>query len=176
MFAALMVAAAIAAGPNSYNPQTLVTNTSDASLVNGWGLSAGPTTPWWVSDNGTNKSTLYQGSGTKAALVVDVPGGPTGTVFNGDATAFVVSQAGKSGAGRFLFSTEGGQILGWSPTVAATTAIPGADLSSQGAIFKGLTILNGKLYATDFHNGKVDVFDSKYAPVTGGFVDKTIPK
>jgi uncharacterized protein (TIGR03118 family) len=129
-----------------------------------------------VSDNGTNKSTLYQGTGTKAALVVDVPGGPTGTVFNGDAAAFVVSQAGKSGAARFLFSTEGGQILGWSPTVAATTAIPGADLSSQSAIFKGLTILNGKLYATDFHNGKVDVFDSKYAPVTGGFVDKTIPK
>jgi len=178
MFAAIAVAAALAAATNSYNPQTLVTNTTDTNLVNGWGLSAGPTTPWWVSDNGTSKSTLYQGTGAKAALVVDVPGGPTGTVFNGDATAFVVSQAGKSGAARFLFSTEKGQILGWSPTVAATTAIPGADLSSQGAIFKGLTILGGKLYATDFHNGKVDVFDSKYAPVTttGGFADKNIPK
>jgi uncharacterized protein (TIGR03118 family) len=178
MFAAIAVAAALAAAANSYNAQTLVTNSSDSALVNGWGLSIGPTTPWWVSDNGTNKSTLYSGTGTKAALTVDVPGGPTGTVFNGDATAFVVSQGGKSGAARFLFSTEGGQILGWSPTVAATTAIPGADLSSQGAIFKGLTILNGKLYAADFHNGKVDVFDSKYAPVTttGGFADKTIPK
>src|SRR3954453_4554255 len=178
MFAAIAVAVALAAATNSYNPQTLVTNTTDSNLVNGWGLSIGPTTPWWVSDNGTNKSTLYQGTGTKAALVVDVPGGPTGTVFNGHAAAFVVSQAGKSGAARFLFSTEKGQILGWSPTVAATTAIPGADLSSQGAIFKGLTILGGKLYATDFHNGKVDVFDSKNAPgtTTGGFVDKNIPK
>src|SRR3954468_2288728 len=178
MFAAIAVAAVLAAATNSYNPQSLVTNTTDTNLVNGWGLRPGPTTPWWVSDNGTSKSTLYQGTGTKAALVVDVPGGPTGTVFNGDATAFVVPQAGKSAAAPFLFSTEKGQILGWSPTVAATTAIPGADLSSQGAIFKGLTVLNGKLYATDFQNGKVDVFDSTYAPVTttGGFVDKTIPK
>ena len=55
----------------------------DASLVNGWGLSAGPTTPWWVSNNGTNTSTLYSGGGAKAALTVAVPGGPTGTVFNG---------------------------------------------------------------------------------------------
>ena len=178
MFAAIAVAVALAAAGNSYNVQTLVTNSTDANLVNGWGLSIGPTTPWWVSDNGTNKSTLYQGTGTKAALTVDVPGGPTGTVFNGDATAFVVSQNGKSGAARFLFSTEKGQILGWSPTVNGTLALPGADLSAQGSVFKGMTILNGKLYATDFHNGKVVVFDSKYAPVTttGGFADATIPK
>jgi uncharacterized protein (TIGR03118 family) len=166
MLAAFAVAAALAAGTNAYNPQTLVTNTSDASLVNGWGLSAGPTTPWWVSDNGTNLSTLYQGTGAKAALTVTVPGGPTGTVFNGDATAFA--------GGRFLFDNEAGQILSWA---AGTTAIVRADLSSQGAIFKGLTILNGRLYATDFHNGKVDVFDSKFAPVTtsGGFTDPTLP-
>ena len=176
MFAAIAVAVALAAAGNSYNVQTLVTNSSDANLVNGWGLSIGPTTPWWVSDNGTNKSTLYQGTGTKAALVVDVPGGPTGTVFNGDATAFVVSQNGKSGAARFLFSTEKGQILGWSPTVNGTLALPGADMSSQGAIFKAMTILNGKLYATDFHNGKVDVFDSSFAQVPAAFADKTIPK
>src|SRR5256885_5676836 len=137
MFAAIAVAAALAAATNSYNPQTLVTNTTDANLVNAWGLSAGPTTPWWVADNGTSKSTLYTATGTKIALTVDVPGGPTGTVFNGDATAFVVSQGGKSAAARFLFATEKGQILGWASTVAPTTAIPGADLSSQGAIFKG---------------------------------------
>jgi uncharacterized protein (TIGR03118 family) len=167
MFAAIAVAAALAAATNTYTAQTLVTNASDASLVNGWGLSAGPTTPWWVSDNGTDKSTLYQGSGTKAALTVGVPGGPTGTVFNGDANAFA--------GGRFLFSNEAGQILGWASGPAAAVR---ADLSSQGAIFKGLAILNGKLYATDFHNGKVVVFDSSFAPVqtTGGFVDKQIPK
>jgi uncharacterized protein (TIGR03118 family) len=164
MLAALAVAAALAAGVNSYNAQTLVTNASDASLVNGWGLSAGPATPWWVSDNHTNESTLYSGTGTKSALTVTVPGGPTGTVFNGDSTAFA--------GGRFLFSNEAGQILGWAP--GATTATVRA--SVPGAIFKGLTILNGRLYATDFHNGKVDVFDSSFAPVSAGFVDKTIPK
>src|SRR5436305_14261520 len=178
MFAAIAVAAALAAATNSYNVQALVTNTADSSLVNGWGLSAGPTTPWWVSDNGTNLSTLYQGTGTKAALTVTVAGGPTGTVFNGDANAFLVTQAGKSGNARFLFSTEGGQILGWNNTVNATAALVGADMSSQGAVFKGLAISRGKVYATDFHNGKVDVFDSSFKPVTttGGFVDKTIPK
>ena len=65
---------------------------TDASLVNGWGLSAGPTTPWWVSDNGTNDSTLYGGDGSKVPLTVSVPGGPTGTVFNPTA-GFSVSGA-----------------------------------------------------------------------------------
>jgi uncharacterized protein (TIGR03118 family) len=168
MFAAIAVAAALAAATNSYSAHQLVDQASDPSLVNGWGLSAGPTTPWWVSDNGTDVSTLYQGSGTKAALTVSVPGGPTGTVFNGDATAF--------GGARFLFATEGGQILGWAPGSQAATVR--ADLSSQGAIFKGLAILDGRLYATDFHNGKVDVFDASFRPVqtSGGFADRQVPK
>ena len=165
MLAAIAAAAALAAATNSYAPQTLVTNTSDSALVNGWGLSAGPTTPWWVSDNGTDKSTLYNGAGAKQALTVAVPGGPTGTVFNGDATAF--------GGSRFLFANEAGQLLGWAPGAAAATV----RASSAGAIFKGLTILNGRLYATDFHNGKVDVFDSSFQPVTttGGFALKGLP-
>src|ERR671935_2538093 len=112
---ALMLGAALvavspltAAERNSYTVTPLVSDqagvapNTDGDLVNGWGLTSGPTTPWWVSDNGTNKSTLYSGTGTKAALTVDVPGGPTGTVFNGDATAFA--------GGRFLFANEAGQI------------------------------------------------------------------
>src|SRR5436305_2529535 len=106
---------------NWFNVYPLISDTAggtalraDASLVNGWGRSAGPTTPWWTSNNGTNTSTLYNGVGAKQALTVAVPGGPTGTVFNGDGTAFVVSSGGKSGAARFLFATEGGTILGWS--------------------------------------------------------------
>src|SRR5689334_21771543 len=164
MFAALAVAAVLAAGTNSYNPQTLVTNTSDASLVNGSGLSAGPTTPWWVSDNHPNSSTLYSGTGVKAALTVSVPGGLTGTVINGDSTAFAGS--------RFRFSNEAGQIFGWAPGTTAATV----RASAPGAIFKCQTILNGKLYATDYHNGKVDVFDSSFAAVPAAFTDKTIPK
>src|SRR6478735_8318089 len=64
---------------------------TDASLVNGWGLSAGPTTPWWTANNGSNSSTLYSGTGAKAPLTVSVAGAPTGTVFNGNAAAFSVS-------------------------------------------------------------------------------------
>ena len=150
---------------------------SDASLVNGWGLSAGPTTPWWVSNNGTNTSTLYNGAGAKQALTVAVPGGPTGTVFNGSATDFVINQSGKSGAARFLFSTEAGTILGWSPTVSGATAIPGVDRSSTGAVYKGLTTMSDRLYATDFHNGRVDVFDAAFNPVTSAtFKDPKLPK
>jgi uncharacterized protein (TIGR03118 family) len=151
---------------------------TDASLVNGWGLVAGPTTPWWTANNGSSTSTLYNGSGAKQALTVSVPGSPTGTVFNGVATDFVVSANGKSGAARFLFSTEGGKILGWNPAVDATTAVVGADRSASGAIYKGLATVSDRLYATDFHNGRVDVFDAKFAPVAlaGGFADAKIPK
>ena len=55
----------------------------DANLVNGWGIAAGPSTPWWVADNGTDVSTLYDGNGIARSLVVQVEGGPTGMVFNG---------------------------------------------------------------------------------------------
>ena len=151
---------------------------TDANLVNGWGLSAGPTTPWWAANNGTNTSTLYNGAGAKQALTVTVPGAPTGTVYNGNAAAFVVSQTGKSGSARFLFSTEGGTILGWSPTVNGTTALTGADRSGAGAIYKGLATMSDRLYATDFHNARVDVFDASFGLMTlpGAFQDSKIAK
>ena len=189
-FAAAAVACALAAGPagartqdDVYAVQDLVSDTAasapttDSSLVNGWGLSAGPTTPWWASDNGTNTTTLYNGSGAKQALAVSVPGGPTGTVFNGNASDFVVSQNGRSGSARFLFATEAGTILGWSSGVNATTALTGVDHSAQHAVYKGLTTLNDRLYATDFHHGRVDVFDATFNPVPlTGFHDKKLPK
>ena len=71
---------------------------SDASLVNAWGLSAGPTTPWWSANNHTNTSTLYNGSGAKQALTVTVAGGPTGTVFNGVATDSSSARAARAAA------------------------------------------------------------------------------
>jgi uncharacterized protein (TIGR03118 family) len=150
----------------------------DASLVNGWGLSAGPTTPWWASDNGTNLSTLYSGTGAKTPLTVSVPGSPTGTVFNGSAADFVVSQNGSSGAARFLFATESGTVLGWNPAVNGTVALLGADRSSVGAVYKGLAITSDRLYATDFHSGRVDVFDASFKLVNtpGGFTDPKVAK
>ena len=170
---------------NWYNAYDLVSDASgtaaphaDASLVNGWGLVAGPTTPWWTSNNGTNTSTLYNGVGVKSALTVSVPGGPTGTVFNGNASDFVVSAGGKSGAARFLFATQAGTILGWSPTVNGTLAVTAVDNSAAKAEYDGLATANDRLYATDFHNARVDVFDAKFAPVAlaNGFTDKQIPK
>jgi uncharacterized protein (TIGR03118 family) len=173
------------AASDVYTVQRLVSDSSatpaaatDSSLVNGWGLSAGPTTPWWASDNGSNQSTLYSGAGAKVPLTVSVPGGPTGTVFNGSATDFVISQAGKSGAARFLFATEGGTILGWTPTVNGTAAVVGADRSSARAVYKGLAIANDRLYATDFHNGRVDVYDASFSRINApaAFKDAKIPK
>ena len=172
--AALALVATAVAGTGSliFNPQNLVSDGTgftavaiDNSLVNPWGLSAGPTTPWWAANNGTNTSTLYNGAGTKSALTVSVPGGPTGTVFNASTTDFPVSANGVTAAARFLFATEGGQILGWSPTVNGTAAVPGVDHSSVGAVYKGLATLNDRLYATDFHNARVDVFDAQWNPV-----------
>ena len=84
-------AAAGTTGDNSYKVTRLVSDKpgfamhTDPNLVNAWGLVAGPTTPWWVANNGTDTSTLYDGAGTQIPLVVDVKGAPTGTVFNGGA-------------------------------------------------------------------------------------------
>ncbi len=184
VLAVVIVAGIARAAADAYTVTPLVSDggtaapSTDASLVNGWGLSAGPTTPWWASDNGTNLSTLYSGTGTKTPLTVSVPGSPTGTVFNGSATDFVVSQNGSSGAARFLFSTESGTILGWTPAVNGAAAVTGADRSGAGAIYKGLATANDRLYATDFHNARVDVFDASFKLITtaGGFKDGKVAK
>jgi uncharacterized protein (TIGR03118 family) len=176
-------------GPSLYSVTNLVSDGTipalhtDANLVNGWGLVAGPTTPWWVANNGTDTSTLYDGTGVARPLVVAVPGGPTGAVFNGSSTDFVVTDGTSSGAARFLFANESGMVLGWSPTVPplSTQAQVGADRSSVGAIYKGLALgqSNGAsfLYATDFHNGRVDVFNASFALQSwaGAFTDPSLP-
>jgi uncharacterized protein (TIGR03118 family) len=155
----------------------------------------GPTTPVWVANNHTETSTLYDGNGkpqpaAKPLIVNTLPNGtttfdPTGIVFNGSATDFMVSAGGKTGAAKFIFSGEGGMIAGWSPLVDpvnAVTMYPAAGGDSGGAVYKGLTIAkNGTatfLYATDFHNNKVDVFDTTFAkqtPAAGAFVDPNLP-
>ena len=173
-----------AAGSNIYNPTNLVSDGStaavvtDAALVNGWGLSASATSPWWVANNGSNSSTLYNGAGTKSATVVTVAGGPTGTVANANAADFIIGNGTTSSNSRFLFATEAGTILGWAPTVNATNAVTGVDNSGAGAVYKGLATLNDRLYATDFHNARVDVFDSAFKPVSliNAFNDPKIPK
>ncbi len=175
---------------NSYKLTRLVSDKpgvgqlQDTNLVNAWGLVSGPSTPWWVANNHSDTSTLYDGSGNRIPLVVTVAGAPTGAVFNGG-SGFIVKHAGASGPSVFLFATESGVLRGWNPNVPmpapSTTAFKVADLTSEGAIFKGLAIAptsgGDRLYATDFHNGKVDVFNQRFQLVhmPGAFEDPTIP-
>ena len=157
----------------------------DTDLVNAWGLAAGPETPWWVGDNGTSLSTIYGSDGTKGSFVVSVPEDPTGVVFNGGSD-FAVTDGMHSGSSLFLFDTEAGQILGWNPNVPppapSTQAFVVVDKTDVGAIFKGLAIAStpggDRLYATDFHNGTVDVFDGNFTQITtpGRFTDPNLPK
>jgi uncharacterized protein (TIGR03118 family) len=170
-------------GANLYTVTNLVSDqpgvapVQDTNLVNGWGLTRLATSPWWVADNGTDKSTLYNGAGTPQALVVSVPGGPTGAAANGG-SAFVVRNGAASGAARFLFVNEDGQLYGWSPTVpaAGSTQATLAD-TVPGAIFKGLTLSGDRLYASDFHGNRVIVWDSGFHRLTvaGGFMDPRLP-
>lgn len=182
--AVLAASPAAATNSNTYVVTPLVSNngvpgtTVDPRLVNAWGLVAGPMTPWWVSDNGADFSTLYRASGTKVNLNVTVAGGPTGIVFNGVTSSFPV---GSNNAGaRFIFATESGTIAGWHPSLGTATQVK-VNSSSAGAVFKGLAIAvtptGPQLYATDFHNAQVDVFNGTWAAVQtpGGFVDPTIP-
>src|SRR5713226_9371516 len=157
---------AVSAGPapaaqdNVYNVTPVVSNgylptakPPDPNLVNAWGLVAGPTTPWWVSDNGADISTLYNAAGTKQGLEVHVNSAPTGVVFANIPPNFPVGPANRSAI--FIWSTETGTIQGWHPTVANTAQ---AKVTTAGAVYKGLAIAatatGPQLYASDFTQGR----------------------
>jgi uncharacterized protein (TIGR03118 family) len=165
----------------------------DPNLVNAWGVAFNPQAVVWVADADKGKSTLYDGTGKPVPLVVTIPpapgeetGSPTGIVYSGGMD-FVVT--GKTDAGavatgpaRFLFATEGGQIDGWAPNITTATAFLAVNSSPGGAIYKGLALGgNGTthlLYAADFHNARVDVFDGTFKPArlpAGAFTDRHIP-
>jgi uncharacterized protein (TIGR03118 family) len=162
-----------------YTQTNLVSNESgvapvtDPQLINPWGISRGSGTPWWVSDERTGLSTLYNGAGAKQSLIVTIPpadpnnkktptGTPTGTIFNGSQTDFLLAP-GKPSV--FLFSTNDGTISGWNPAVAATLAVIVAK-TTDGSSYTGLTraFINGKpfLYAANFNKGRVDVYDNAF--------------
>ena len=160
----------------------------DPQLINPWGISQSATSPFWVSDNGTNVSTIYSGDVagspfSKAGLVVSIPGGaPTGQIANAT-TDFSVSSGAASGPARFIFASENGDITGWNPAVPAagsTQAVVGA--STTGAVYKGLAMANNgtanQLYAANFNSGAIDVFNASFQPVTlaaGAFTDPNLP-
>ncbi len=158
---------------------------TDPNLVNAWGLAAGPATPLWSNDNGTDVATVYNGAvgGSAPAivpLVVSIPGGAgTGMVFN-DQPGFTVSAGGVTASARFIFVTEAGTLSGWAPNVPLNGA---AQLKATvpGAVYKGLATLTGGqgtfLYAANFSAGRIDVFDSNWSNVqlSGDFSDSQIP-
>jgi uncharacterized protein (TIGR03118 family) len=179
------------AGGTSYAATNVVSDTSatpytDAKLINAWGIAFNPQGFVWVANNGTSTSTLYDGNGVPQSLVVSIPpgqagnAGPTGIVFSGSQD-FVVSQSGASGASAFIFVGEGGAVAGWSPGVNLNSAVTVFDGGAAGKVYKGVAIAaqgsSHFLYATDFHNGSVDVFDAGFNKVAaaGGFADPALP-
>lgn len=184
----------------------------DPNLKNPWGLTRSSTSPWWVGNNNSGTSTLYDGNGDPVELP-DVPNGttnfiivpaasatkppvgtPTGVVFNGSTTDFLLTP-GKAGTQAvFIFATEDGTISGWNPAVDVTTGAKVSDTavivvdnsdkgSANGAVYKGATSaeINGKLflYVANFRSGKVEVYDTTFKPVRldeHAFDDDCIPE
>ena len=158
----------------------------DPNLVNAWGIDFSATSPVWIADNGTGLSTLYTGTGSIIPLVVTIPppqgaegpSAPTGLVFNGTGE-FVVKAHDLSGSAFFIFDTEDGTISGWNPTVDLHNAIIAVNNSEKGAIYKGLAIgttdHGSFIYATNFHSGWVEMYDSSFQWVKN-FTDTDLPQ
>ena len=176
LLAALALAPAQAGG--AFTVHRLVTDRDDPKLVNAWGLASSPQGVWWVTSEARASSRLYAADGREQTLPVAVPGGPTGVVFNGG-DGFVVRGGRRAAPARFIYACEDGMIRGWSPTVPrgwSTEAEIAVDASATGAVFRGLAIAGGRLYATDFHNARVLVFDARWRRILrGAFVDRRLP-
>ena len=134
----------------------------DPNLINPWGMSYSTTSPFWVSDQGTGLSTLYNAAGAPQGLVVTIPGagGPTGQAFN-STSGFQLTSGNPA---RFIFANLNGTISGWNPTVNATNAVVAA--TTQGAVYTGLAIGssggNSFIYAANNSAGTIDVFDQNF--------------
>jgi uncharacterized protein (TIGR03118 family) len=173
-----------------------VATVTDPTLVNAWGIAMNPNGAIWVSSAETGLSEVYAGDVNGSAITepfeVTIPGGsPTGQVFNGT-TDFAVTDGTNTRPAAFIFASETGFITGWSPAVGA---VPGAPPPSRvaevgfqatdGANYKGLALAKvgaaNFLFATDFHNGKIDVIDGQFHKVTlgtgglGTFTDPDLP-
>jgi uncharacterized protein (TIGR03118 family) len=157
----------------------------DPNLINAWGLARSSASPWWVADNGTGLSTLYNASGVPQSLVVtipppegqDGPATPTGTVFN-FTNRFDVKPHAKA---IFIFVTEDGTISAWNPTVDLTHAILKVN-RAKDAVYKGIAIASTRqgprIYVSNFKSGHVEIFDGGWNMLSmpGAFEDPTLPE
>jgi uncharacterized protein (TIGR03118 family) len=155
---------------------------TDADLVNPWGFSHSGTSPFWISNQGTSTSTLYNVTGPTGTTVTKNninppsnhvaiattatgPQGPTGQVFNSNAAGFQVNNGGNGAKANFIFASLNGTISAWN---AGTTSFIQATV--PGAVYTGLTI-NGaatQLYAANGASGAIDVFNSSFGQVSVG--------
>jgi uncharacterized protein (TIGR03118 family) len=166
--------------------------TIDPNLINPWGVAHSATSPLWVSDNGMGVATIYTGAGTPVkvaghtAITIAPPPGqtsssPTGQVFNIAGSGFDISSGGKTASSIFIFATEDGTISGWNPAVISGSSVLAVDHSNggTGAVYKGLAIGQNDdgtfLFAANFRNGTVDVFDQPFKQVNS-FTDRHLPK
>jgi uncharacterized protein (TIGR03118 family) len=183
LFSAVMLCGSLSAG-TVYFQTNLASDVpglaahQDGNLHNPWGMSFTPTSPFWISDQGANNATLFNGAGVRQALIVSTPPSPTGQVFN-FTPSFLLPTGGKA---LFVFDSLSGTISGWNaaqgnPAGTAVTEFTATD----GAVFTGLAIGNNGtgdfLYAADFANGRIDAFNGSFLPATlaGGFVDPNLP-
>jgi uncharacterized protein (TIGR03118 family) len=194
--AALPLLALALAAPSAmaqYREVNLVSTSSrttphnDSNLVNGWGIAFFPDAPYWLSDNATGKSTLYDQFGNIIPLVVTIPpapsqpfgpvGSPTGIIAN-PTQGFVVTENGVSGASAFVFATLDGTISGWAPSVDLNNAIVAVDNSASFALYTGLAYAQTGphvlIYAADAVNNKIDIYNSKFQWVKS-FSDPAAP-
>jgi len=155
--------------------------TIDPNLKNPWGLTRSATSPWWVANNNSGTSTLYNATGGIIPIngdgYVTVPppafepnavSAPTGIVFNGSATDFLVASGGT--AAHFIFDTEDGTISAWASGKNAVLEVDNSDNgSANGAVYKGATSaeVDGKkyLYVTNFRSGRVEIYDTTFKRV-----------
>ena len=195
-----------------YTQTNLVSNTGNAALTdpnlqNAWGLVSSPTgSPWWVSNNAGGTSTLYSIDANGAAHLVPInpapnefvkilnapsqnpPGSPTGVMFNGSPTDFLLDPNNPGSNAFFLFVTEDGTVQGWNPGVNRASAVIVVDHSKfpaagNGAVYKGATIdqIDGHefILAANFRSGRIDVFDTTFKQVhlsEDAFDDDRIPR
>jgi uncharacterized protein (TIGR03118 family) len=172
----------------NFNRVNLVSNNSqdsgarvDASLVNGWGIAFSPTGNPWISSEAAGVTVAYDASGNQVIPPVTIPsaslntgGHPTGIVFNTSATAFVLPGGGVA---KFIFAGDDGVISGWSSGTAAERVVN----NSATASYTGVTIANDStgapfLYAANFKQSTIDVFDSTFAVVSKTFADPDLPE
>ncbi len=148
-------------------------NIVDPNLVNAWGMVVLPNNALWVNANGTSLSGIYEADGTPTGTYIEVDDDPSGLVMN--KSGFNVStNGGKGQPSTFIFSTEEGTILGWSSKLNTPNAIVAVDNSDFDAVYKGVAIIGSRLFAADFKNGIVDIYDSKWNWM-GAFTDSEVP-